>query len=192
MKTEEYEPSVKLEDIYNEVQAARLRDTQITVSHGEGVLHVKSEIETEYQPTVKMEAMHKDVRAMRVKREEGTVKADYVPGPELQDLFAQATRERERQAVKHEEHEAPLKPESITQEVEPEPVDAFDPFDGYEPESDGHREVKKEERDELNSRQWFSGLQLPFVLCVSAPTPTRSEAGICRETTAIKQRFEFP
>ncbi|KAF8214027.1 hypothetical protein K438DRAFT_994200 [Mycena galopus ATCC 62051] len=181
IKTEEYEPSVKLEDAYDEMQAARLRDTQTPVSHGDGVLHVKSEIKTEYQPSVKMEAIHEDVRAMRVKQEEGTVKAEYVPGPELQDLFAQATRERERQAVKHEEHEVPIEPESIPQGVKPEPVDVpmpnprpsnkrFDPFDGYEPEY-GRRGVKKEEGGELNSRQWSSGTSSNYPSSSAYPRP---------------------
>ncbi|KAF7355716.1 hypothetical protein MSAN_01489500 [Mycena sanguinolenta] len=179
IKTEEYRPSIKMEDKYLD----------------EGTHRVKSECETEpYQSTVKKEELYDEEAAMRARdaggvrvKQEVPIKAEYVAGPELQDLHTkgrQAMRERALEDVKHEQQEVKIESERSDLGVKPEPVDvpmpkprpfnrSFDPFDGYGPDF-GYNGIKKEEdSNDFNSRQLAARSSYASPSAHPRPSPPR-------------------
>ncbi|KAJ7817053.1 hypothetical protein B0H14DRAFT_1389879 [Mycena olivaceomarginata] len=155
VKTEEYRPSVKMEEMFPDVNAAMRARAAETIYGGRN--------------------KEEGLGGVRVKTEEDwPIKAEYIPTSELVDILAQgrqALRERERRGVKREEtDESEIKAEHSTLGVKPEPGDVpmprarpankrFDPFDGYEPE--------------LNSRQTPSVRGYSASTTYSRPPPAR-------------------
>ncbi|KAJ6515436.1 hypothetical protein C8R45DRAFT_956516 [Mycena sanguinolenta] len=192
VKTEEYHPSVKVENMHMTVQAAMRLRNQTTVDE----LRLNSECTTEdHQPPVKKEESHDEEAAMRtrnvggvrVKQEEVPIKAEYVAGSELQSMFTQAQQAQARRALdatRYEQHETKIKSEHDGSDIKPEPVDvpmpkprpfnrSFDPFDGYGPDS-GHGGVKKEEgSDDFNSRQSAARSSYASPSAYQRPAPPR-------------------